>query len=159
MSNIHKKLLIAGGSLVGVLVISSLLFAPQLKGWFYSRALPTTYFSHFEDIEPALYQVAGNVYAFEMAFTRSMVVRSSEGIAVFDTFSDHHADEMKKAIASEFPGEEIKWVVFSHNHLDHIRGSHLFKGAEVIGHRALNSFVEDWPKAGRGGAWRPRHDI
>ncbi len=56
---------------------------------------------------------------------------------------------MKEAIEHEFPGEKIKWVVHSHHHLDHTRGSDLFEGVEVIGHKDVNQLLGDWPEAAK----------
>lgn len=131
---------------VGVLILS---FGSSLRGWFYSQAMPADYFSHFAVIEPALYQVSGPVYAYEIGFTRSLVLRTPEGIAVIDTFNEVHAAGLKAALARQFPGETVRWVILSHNHLDHIRGSAIFDGAEVIGHADINQLVADWPVAGR----------
>lgn len=126
-----------------------LAFGSSLRGWFYSQAMPADYFSRFAEIGPALYQVSGQVYAYEIGFTRSLVVRTPEGIAIIDTFNEAHAAGLKAALAQQFPGESVRWVIFSHNHLDHIRGSALFEGAEVIGHAEVNQLVADWPVAGR----------
>ena len=145
MWNTRTKFLAGLG--VVVVALSAALIAGQttIKPWLFSQALPADYFSHFDYIKPALYQVSGPVYAFEKGFTRSLVLRTPEGVAVIDTFSDKHAAAMVEAIAKQFPGEKIRWVVFSHNHLDHLRGSSLIAGAEVIGHADVNKLVADWP--------------
>ncbi len=148
MSKRKSKLLIGGG-VFALAVVSLLMFRIPIKAWVLSRAIPQSYFSHFSSIKPALYQVSGPVYAFEHGFARSLVLRTASGVVVFDTFSVKHAREMREAIHEQFPGEEIKWVVFSHNHLDHIRGSDEFEGAEVVGHKDVNQFVDDWPRAAK----------
>ncbi len=149
MSGRISKLLIGAAVCLALAVACLLFFQTSIRGWFYAQAMPTKYFTHFHTIKPALYQVSGSVYAYEHKFARSLVLRTSDGVAVFDTFTTDHALEMKEAIETEFPGEKIKWVVFSHNHLDHIRGSDVFEGAEVIGHEDVNHLVNDWPKAGK----------
>lgn len=122
--------------------------APVKKAVF-AQAMPTTYFSHYhEKIAPALYQVSDSVYAYERGFARSLIIVVDEGIAVFDTFNTEHATHMRDALAEAFPGKQVRWVVFSHNHLDHIRGSDVFQGAEIIGHKLVNELVSDWPNAG-----------
>jgi len=90
--------------------------------------------------------VSGKTYAFEREFARSLVVRTSDGIAIFDTFDIFHMTALKTALEEQFPGEPVRWIVFSHNHLDHIRGSTLFPQAEIIGHADVNQLVADWPK-------------
>lgn len=143
---------ILAGVGAGLLVMAALVWsnATALTSFLFSQAMPAAYFSHFNTIQPSLYQVSGPVYAFEKGFTRSLVLRTPQGVAVIDTFNDAHAAAMKAAIEKQFPGEAVRWVIFSHNHLDHVRGSALFSGAEVIGHADVNMFVKDWPEAGKG---------
>lgn len=143
---------ILGGLAVVLVVVAGLVLGngTALMSFVFSQAMPASYFSHFSYIKPSLYQVSGPVYAFEHGFTRSLVLRTPGGIAVFDTFNEDHAASMKAAIEKQFPGEAVRWVVLSHNHLDHVRGSALFTGAEVIGHADVNMLVKDWPEAGKG---------
>lgn len=148
-----KRLFWAGG-LAAFALVMALGVANQtsLKGWLFSQAMPPDYFSYYNTIKPSLYQVSGSVYAFEMGFHRSLVLRTSEGLAIIDTFGDEHVKAMQAALAEQFPGENVRWLVFSHNHLDHIRGSSLFKGVEVIGHTQLNQLIADWPNVSKGTA-------
>lgn len=141
---------VVAGVLVAFVAALDLGFGSTLRKWLYSQAIPENYFSRFDGTPAALYQVSGPVYAFERGFTRSLVLRTSEGIAVVDTFSDDHAAGLAQALAKQFPGEPVRWLVYSHNHLDHIRGSERFAAAEVIGHVAINELLLDWPVAGKG---------
>jgi glyoxylase-like metal-dependent hydrolase (beta-lactamase superfamily II) len=150
MSSGSRKLVVGGLAVLALVAALFVGFQSSLLAWLYSQAMPAAYFSHFDTIKPALYQISGPVYAFEKGFTRSLVLRTSQGVAVIDTFSDAHATALKEAIAKQFPGEAVRWVVLSHNHLDHIRGSSLFESAEVIGHADVNQLVADWPDAGKG---------
>lgn len=138
------------GVLAAFVAALDLGFGSTLRKWLYSQAIPEDYFSQFAGTPATLYPVSGPVYAFESGFTRSLVLHTSEGIAVIDTFGDEHAAGLAAAIAQQFPGERVRWVVYSHNHLDHIRGSERFEAAEVIGHAAINDLLLDWPAAARG---------
>jgi glyoxylase-like metal-dependent hydrolase (beta-lactamase superfamily II) len=144
MWNTRTKFLTGLGIVAIALSAALLTGQTTIKKWLFSQAMPADYFSHFDRIKPALYQVSGPVYAFEKGFTRSLVLRTPEGIAVFDTFSEKHTAAMTDAIAAAFPGEKIRWVVLSHNHLDHVRGSSALTEAEVIGHADVNKLVADW---------------
>ena len=149
----RKTWLIPAGIALAALAVLGLALAGNgtaLRKQAYALAMPLDYFSAYDDIEPQLYQVAGPVYAFEQGFTRSLILRTNDGIAVFDSFSDSHAEALRAALARRFPGERIRWVIFSHNHLDHIRGSAALQADEVIGHRDVDMLVSDWPDAGRG---------
>jgi glyoxylase-like metal-dependent hydrolase (beta-lactamase superfamily II) len=116
-----------------------------VKKAIFAQAMPQGYFAEFDRIQPSLYQVSGNVYAFEKGFARSMVLRTAEGIAIFDTFDTPHMLALKGAVEEAFPGEPVRWLILSHNHLDHIRGSDVFPNVEVLGHADINQLVADWP--------------
>lgn len=146
------NLALAALGLLAVILAGVAVFSPNtIKRQVFAQTMPTDYFAPYHQrIAPALYQVSGPVYAYEHGFTRSLVVDTGAGLAVFDTFGEDHAADMKAALAEKFPNQQVRWVIFSHNHLDHIRGSALFAGAEVIGHADTNMLVQDWPKAGQG---------
>lgn len=146
----RKRTLLAAAGVAAIALIAFFASGTTARKWIFSQAMPPAYFSHFDSIAPALYQVSGPVYAFEKGFTRSLVIRTSEGVAIIDTFNDRHATAMKDAIARQFPGEAIRWTLFSHNHLDHIRGSALLGAQEVVGHKDINTLVADWPDTGKG---------
>jgi glyoxylase-like metal-dependent hydrolase (beta-lactamase superfamily II) len=150
MKAIWARVLAGGFAIMAVLMTLIWTNGTALKALVFSQAMPAAYFSHFDYIKPALYQVSGLVYAFERGFTRSLVLRTPQGLAVIDTFNEAHAASMSAAIRKRFPGERVRWVILSHNHLDHVRGSTLFAGAEVIGHADVNMLVKDWPEAGQG---------
>lgn len=150
MWNTRTRLLAGLGVAAAIVIAAVFTGQTTIKTWIFSQAMPADYFSHFAHIKPALYRVSGPVYAFEFGFTRSLVLRTPDGVAVFDTFSEKHTAAMTDAIARQFPGESIRWVVFSHNHLDHVRGSNVLKDAEAIGHADIDKLVADWPDVGKG---------
>ena len=121
--------------------------AKDLRKQVFAQAMPVTYFEPYTAQGTSLDNVAGPVYAFTSGFTRSMVIDTPEGLAVFDTFDAAFVAKLKEALAERFPGKSGKWVIYSHNHLDHVRGSAGLGAEEVIGHRAVNQFVADWPQA------------
>lgn len=145
------NLILSALAVPALILAGVLIFSPNtLKKQVFAQAMPTDYFAPYQQrIAPALYQVSGPVYAYEHGFTRSLVVDTGAGLAVIDTFGEEHAADMKAALAEKFPGQAVRWVIFSHNHLDHVRGSSLFTGAEIIGHTDINMLVKDWPKAGK----------
>ncbi len=143
------RLLIGIAVVVGVVAGSYFALGGEkgLRKEVYAQAMPNTYFEAYTDRPPMVEAVAGPVYAFSYKYSRSMVVDTPEGLAIFDTFSTEFAAKMKETLNREFPGKPIKWVVYSHNHLDHVRGSSLLGAEEVIGHKLVNQFVADWPNA------------
>ena len=140
----------AGIALAALAALALIGNGNALRRQAYAVAMPLDYFSAYDDIEPQLYQVAGPVYAFEQGFTRSLILRTNDGIAVFDSFSDSHAEALRAALARQFPGERVRWVIFSHNHLDHIRGSPPCRQTRSSITADVDMLVSDWPDAGRG---------
>ena len=118
-----------------------------LRKTIFAQAMPVTYFEPYTTQGSSLDQVSGPVYAFTSGFTRSMIIDTPEGLAVFDTFDAETVGKLREALAQQFPDKPVKWVVYSHNHLDHVRGSAYLEVQEVIGHEAVNQFVADWPKS------------
>lgn len=125
------------------------LGANSIRKEIFALAMPESYFAEYVRIKPDLYRVSGSTYAFEKEFSRSLVLRTPEGLAVFDTFDVAHMDALKRAVEVKFPGEPVRWIVLSHNHLDHIRGSLAFPDAEIIGHKNVNELVADWPNVNK----------
>jgi len=143
MKRLAILLLIA---VAAIFMFSQFLGSKAFKKAIFATAMPQDYFAEFSRIEPALYRISGPVYAFEREFSRSMILRTPQGLAVFDTFDTPHMTALKQTIETEFPGEPVRWLVLSHNHLDHIRGSDIYPDAEVIGHEDINHLVADWPR-------------
>jgi len=110
------------------------------------QAFPTDYFEAFKDRKASLNRVSENVYAFAYGESISLVLKTEEGLAVFDTFSEEFTLRMKEMLLARFPNLKIKWVFYSHNHLDHIRGSANLEPEVVVGHKDINALVSDWPK-------------
>ena len=135
--------------IVGLAIAGLSLGSNTIRKEIFAQAMPADYFAEYVRIKPDLYQVSGSTYAFEKEFSRSMVLRTTDGIAIFDTFDVAHMEALKKAVEAEFPGEAVRWIVLSHNHLDHTRGSLVFPDAEVIGHEDVNQLVADWPNVNR----------
>lgn len=131
---------------IALVAIGVSLGSKGIRKEIFAQAMPESYFAEFERIKPDLYQVSGSTYAFEKEFARSMILRTPEGVAVFDTFDTAHMKALKTTLEAEFPGEPVRWIILSHNHLDHTRGSDVFPEAEIIGHEDVNALVADWPK-------------
>lgn len=136
-------------ALIALIAVGVTLGANSIRKEIFAQAMPEGYFAEFGRIKPDLYKVSGSTYAFEKEFARSMILRTPEGIAVFDTFDTAHMKALKVALETQFPGEPVRWIVLSHNHLDHTRGSDVFPEAEVIGHKDVNTLVADWPKVNK----------
>ena len=73
---------------------------------------------HVEEVKPGLFYVTDGVY-------QSAFIRTGEGIVVFDA-PPSFADKYLGVIEEHASGEPIKFLLYSHNHADHIGGSAAF---------------------------------
>ncbi|MFQ5914399.1 MAG: MBL fold metallo-hydrolase [Nitrospinota bacterium] len=80
-------------------------------------------------------KVADGVYSFRFAFHRNMFVVTDEGVIATDPMNPKAAAILMKEIR-KVTDKPIKYVVYSHNHWDHVRGGRVFKeaGARFISH-------------------------
>lgn len=80
-------------------------------------------------------RVADNVYSFRFVFHRNMIVTTDDGVIVTDPISPRAAELMMAEI-KKITDKPVKFVIYSHNHWDHIAGAKIFKdqGAKIIQH-------------------------
>jgi glyoxylase-like metal-dependent hydrolase (beta-lactamase superfamily II) len=80
-------------------------------------------------------QISGDLYRFKNNFHFSVFLVTPEGVIASDPIDADAAKWLKAEIASRF-GKQIRYVVYSHDHADHISGGEVFAadGAIVIAH-------------------------
>ena len=80
-------------------------------------------------------EVAPGVYSYGSFSTRSLFVVTEDGVITTDPVSTKNAADMRAAIA-EITDQPVKYVVYSHQHWDHVLGGKVFKaeGATFISH-------------------------
>jgi len=84
----------------------------------------------------SLVPVAGDLYRFQNAFHTAAVYVTSAGIVVVDPINADGAKWLKQELATRFPGRVVKYLVYSHDHADHISGGEVFADtATVIAHQ------------------------
>jgi glyoxylase-like metal-dependent hydrolase (beta-lactamase superfamily II) len=76
----------------------------------------------------AIEKVKGNVYRFVADRHRSVFLVSEEGILVTDPMGPNAASWLNSELKKRFD-REVRYVVYSHNHSDHIYGAQEFQGA------------------------------
>jgi glyoxylase-like metal-dependent hydrolase (beta-lactamase superfamily II) len=81
-------------------------------------------------------EVASGVYSFSHSGARSMFIITDEGVIVTDPMHSYAAEALREEIANR-TDQPVKYVIYSHNHWDHILGGKLFKdeGAQFISHK------------------------
>ena len=83
----------------------------------------------------SLVPVAGDLYRFQNNFHTAAVYVTSAGIVLVDPINADGAKWLKQELATRFPGRVVKYLVYSHDHADHISGGEVFADtATVIAH-------------------------
>lgn len=90
--------------------------------------------------------VAPGLYSFGAGMAFNAFLITDEGVIVFDSFDKDFAKSSLEAIR-ELTDKPIKYLVYSHNHYDHISGGEVFKaeGATVLSHDAAASWLKNHP--------------
>ena len=80
-------------------------------------------------------QISGDLYRFQNKFHYSVFLVTPEGVIATDPINADAAKWLKAEIASRF-GKKIRYVIYSHDHVDHSSGGEVFAadGAIVIAH-------------------------
>ncbi len=76
-------------------------------------------------------QLRGNVYRFVNDRHRSVFLVTTEGILLTDPMNPKAAAWLQKELQERFQ-VPIKYVVYSHNHSDHIYGAEIFKNTQAV---------------------------
>lgn len=87
-------------------------------------------------------QISGDLYRFQNKFHYSVFLVTPEGVIATDPINADAARWLKAEIASRF-GKQIRYVVYSHDHADHIAGGEVFAadGAIVIAHESAKRTI------------------
>lgn len=91
-------------------------------------------------------EIGNGVYVFRWWVYRNIFIVTDEGVIVTDPMNPKAAKMLKKEIR-KITDKPVKYVVYSHNHHDHISGGIVFKkeGAKFVGHANLLKELKDHP--------------
>ena len=82
--------------------------------------------------------IRGNLYVGREAAYNSLFLVTPEGIVVADTITAGFSRWLKEELAKRFPGVPVKYVIYSHNHYDHVSGGKVFADtAQFIAHENM----------------------
>lgn len=87
-------------------------------------------------------QVAGDLYRFQNNFHVSVFLVTPEGVIATDPIDAEAASWLQDQIQEQF-NQPIKYLIYSHDHADHIAGGEVFEqaGAIVIAHDHAKSAI------------------
>ncbi|MEH6466875.1 MAG: MBL fold metallo-hydrolase [Porticoccus sp.] len=91
-------------------------------------------------------QVSDGIYVFRWWVYRNIFIVTDEGVIVTDPMNPKSANLLMGEIR-KITDKPVKYVVYSHNHHDHISGGTIFKkdGAKFIGHENIVKELGDHP--------------
>jgi glyoxylase-like metal-dependent hydrolase (beta-lactamase superfamily II) len=102
---------------------------------------------HVEEVKPNLFYVTDGIY-------QSAFVRTGDGIIVFDV-PPSLADKYLRVIEEHAPREPIKFLLYSHNHADHIGGSIAFSSVKDLKIVAPRSVADTLARENHPGILKP----
>lgn len=91
-------------------------------------------------------KIADGVYAFRGGGTRSIFMVTDDGVIATDPIDPNWAKVFREEIA-KVTDKPVKYVVYSHEHWDHVRGGQIFKdeGAQFVAHENCVRHFYDLP--------------
>ncbi len=87
-------------------------------------------------------EIEDDLYSFTHSFSRTFFLVTDEGVIVGDPINVDAAKALRGEIA-KVTGQPVKYVIYSHEHWDHVLGAQVFKdeGAQIVSHlNCLDSF-------------------
>lgn len=120
---------------VAMIALGLALFGTAGKGLAARPAYTTT------EIAPGLYSFGAG-----LAFNAFLV--TDDGVVVMDSFDRDFAQASLDAIR-KVTDKPIRYLIYSHNHYDHISGGEVFKaaGATILSHEATGQWLKAHPSA------------
>jgi len=91
-------------------------------------------------------EVAPGLYSFGAGLTFNAFMVTDDGVVVMDSFDKEFAQASLEAIR-KVTDKPIRYLIYSHNHYDHISGGEVFKsaGATILSHEAAGKWLKDHP--------------
>ncbi|MEQ8736744.1 MAG: MBL fold metallo-hydrolase [Rhodospirillaceae bacterium] len=91
-------------------------------------------------------KIADGVYVFRYTGTRSLFMITDDGVIVTDPISPAIAKIFREEVA-KITDQPVKYVVYSHEHWDHVPGAQIFKdeGAQIVAHENCARHFYDLP--------------
>ena len=84
-----------------------------------------------QETKRAITKIAGDLYRFQNNFHYSVFLVTPEGVIATDPINAEAARWLKVEILQRF-GREVKYLVYSHDHVDHIAGGEIFADTAVV---------------------------
>ena len=134
------KLIIKLAVMVAVLLASTLAVS--------AAKLPTQEQMGGKPFGHSVKSLGNGLYVFRWWVYRNMFIVTDEGVIVTDPINPKAAKLMQTEIR-KITDKPVKYVVYSHNHHDHISGGSVFKaeGAKFVAHENVLKQLRDHPSS------------
>ncbi|MDH3671118.1 MAG: MBL fold metallo-hydrolase [Gammaproteobacteria bacterium] len=83
------------------------------------------------DAKRSITKIAGDLYRFQNNFHYSVFLVTSDGIIVTDPINADAARWLKAELAKRF-NKPIKYLIYSHDHVDHVAGGEVFANTAIV---------------------------
>jgi glyoxylase-like metal-dependent hydrolase (beta-lactamase superfamily II) len=90
-----------------------------------------------------LTKLTSHVWTFNDRFERTLVIDTSEGLVVVDPFSKHFVSGLKEALEREGLRKPVHTLIYTHYHVDHVRGGALLSPEHVVAHEKCPAYWRD----------------
>ncbi len=117
-----------------------------VEPYFHGRGIDGTKFERLTD----------KAYTFRWNWYRNLIVVTEAGIVVIDPMGPEASAALKKELDREFPGKKVHTLIYSHFHLDHVRGGAALAPTEVIAHEKCRTY---WKEVEHGDVLEPTRFI
>ena len=109
-----------------------------------AMAMLTGYFNHPTTEGSALTRLTNRVLTFNWYFDRAIVVMTDDGLVITDPFNRTLTTELTRSLRDAGIDAPCHTVVYSHFHLDHVRGAGVLEPRHVVAHRKCPDYWDDF---------------
>lgn len=95
----------------------------------------------------SLEKLTDRVWTFNWYFDRTMIVETDSGLVIVDPFSTELSEALLSALHKAGLNKPVHTLIYTHYHLDHVRGGEVLKPKNVLCDVKCESYWAKFPKA------------
>ena len=104
----------------------------------------TSYFNHPTTEGSVLTRLTGRVLTFNWYFDRAIIVETGDGLIITDPFNTTLTTELGRRLHEKGIHTSCHTVVYTHFHLDHVRGAAALEPRHVVAHAKCPHYWKDF---------------